>query len=133
MKSIIFDTDMGVDCDDAIALGVLINEEKKKKCKVLAITASTTRAGAVATIKTIRNYYGMPKIPLGVLKGEPLRCDAMNNYSAAVMKKYGETDGAECATVLLRKTLATAAEKVDIVAVGPLTNIKNLLQSLRDF
>lgn len=132
MKSIIFDTDMGVDCDDAVALGILINEEKRKNCKILAITASTTRTGAVATIKTICKYYGVPEIPVGVLKGEPLVCDAMNNYAKAVMQKYDETDEAQCATALLRKTLAKAVEKVDIVAVGPLTNIKNLLASGAD-
>lgn len=132
MKSIILDTDIGVDCDDAAALGLLLNAEKKKRCDLLAITASTTRKGAIATLNTILKYYGRENVPLGILKGEPLACDAMNNYAIAVLEKYGENDEAEDATKVLRRTLANAAEQVDLVVIGPLTNIKNLLQSVPD-
>ena len=31
MLKVILDTDMGVDCDDAVALAVLLKAEKKKK------------------------------------------------------------------------------------------------------
>lgn len=132
MNSVILDTDMGVDCDDAAALGLLLNEQKQGKCKIAAITASTTRKGAVATINTILKYYHEPEIPVGVLKGEPLACDSVNNYALAVLEKYQESDEAQDATNLLRFTLANAKEKMDVIAVGPLTNIKNLLQSQAD-
>lgn len=132
MKSIILDTDIGVDCDDAVALGLLLNEVKKKNCKLLAVTASTTRKGAIATIRTILEYYGASEIPYGILKGQPLVCDAMNNYAFAVLEKYGADDHADDATKVFRRTLANADGKVDLVAIGPLTNIKNLLQSNAD-
>ena len=132
MKSVIFDTDIGVDCDDAVALGILINEAKIGKCKISAIMAATTRKGAVATVRTILKYYNVPEMPIGMLKGQPLKCDTMNKYSLAVLEKYNEADDAADATQVLRQTLANAEGKVDIVAVGPLTNIKNLLQSAAD-
>lgn len=53
MKEIILDTDIGVDCDDAIALLLLINSIKKNQCKCDTIVTSTTRIGAVASIKAI--------------------------------------------------------------------------------
>ena len=53
MKKFILDTDMGVDCDDAVALALLINYKKAGACDILGVTASSTREGATATIRTI--------------------------------------------------------------------------------
>ena len=54
-KQLIFDTDIGMDCDDAAALGILLNAHKRGECEILAITASTGRECATATVKAICN------------------------------------------------------------------------------
>lgn len=130
-KQIIFDTDIGMDCDDAAALGILLNAHKRGECEILAITASTGREGATATVNAICDYYGVNDIPMGRMK-RMLRCDGVNNYARAVMEKYGTKDVEEDAVPLLRKTLAGAAGKVSVIAVGPLSNLEELLKSKAD-
>ena len=132
MKKIIFDTDMGVDCDDAVALGLLVRAEKKKILELIAITASTTREGATGTIKAICDYYGVEEKPIGKLISPVLECDAMNRYAKKCKDKYGTVDSKESAVKVLRKALAETDSKVTIIAVGPLTNIAQLLQSKAD-
>ena len=131
MKKIILDTDVGVDCDDAAALALLLNAQNAGKCKILGITASTARPGATATIQTICEYYGVKDIPTARLR-QPLNCDAINNYALAVQQKYGKQDEDTEAVDLLRRLLAQQQEKVTLIAIGPLTNIQNLLKSGAD-
>ena len=130
-KQIIFDTDIGMDCDDAAALGILLNAHKRGECEILAITASTGREGATATVNAICDYYGVNGIPVGRMK-RMLQCDGVNNYARAVMEKYGTKDVETDAVPLLRKTLAEAAGKVSVIAVGPLSNLEELLKSKAD-
>ena len=130
-KQIIFDTDIGMDCDDAAALGILLNAHKRGECEILAITASTGREGATATVNAICDYYGVNGIPVGRMK-RMLQCDGVNNYVRAVMEKYGTEDVETDAVPLLRKTLAEAAGKVSVIAVGPLSNLEELLKSKAD-
>ena len=130
-KQIIFDTDIGMDCDDAAALGILLNAHKRGECEILAITASTGREGATATVNAICDYYGVNGIPVGRMK-RMLQCDGVNNYARAVMEKYGTEDVETDAVPLLRKTLAGAAGKVSVIAVGPLSNLEELLKSKAD-
>lgn len=130
-KQIIFDTDIGMDCDDAAALGILLNAHKRGECEILAITASTGRDGATATVNAICDYYGVNGIPVGRMK-RMLLCDGVNNYARAVMEKYGTEDVETDAVPLLRKTLAEAAGKVSVIAVGPLSNLEELLKSKAD-
>ena len=130
-KQIIFDTDIGMDCDDAAALGILLNAHKRGECEILAITASTGRDGATATVNAICDYYGVNGIPVGRMK-RMLQCDGVNNYARAVMEKYGTEDVETDAVPLLRKTLAEAAGKVSVIAVGPLSNLEELLKSKSD-
>lgn len=130
-KQIIFDTDIGMDCDDAAALGILLNAHKRGECEILAITASTGRDGATATVNAICDYYGVNGIPVGRMK-RMLQCDGVNNYARAVMEKYGTEDVETDAVPLLRKTLAEAAGKVSVIAVGPLSNLEELLKSKTD-
>lgn len=132
MKRFVLDTDIGVDCDDAAAIALMLNLQKQGKGKLLAVTTSTTRKGATAAVGAICCYYGATDMPIGRMTSPILACDARNNYAEAVMKKFGaaesETDGVN----LLRKILAGTEEKVTLVAIGPLTNICKLLKSAPD-
>ena len=106
-QRVILDTDMGVDCDDAVALAILLNKQIAKELEILCVTTSTTRSGAVSTVRAIAEYYG-ESVTVGAMAKPALGCDKLNNYSAAVMEKYGASDGACEAVKLLRKTLAEA-------------------------
>ena len=127
-KKVILDTDMGVDCDDAVALALLLNKHKKGECDLLCITASSTREGATATVRAICDYYGVVP-PIGAMGLPAIPCDETNNYGGAVKRKYGTEDVTQDAVRLLREKIASATEKVTMIAIGPLTNISRFLQS----
>ncbi len=126
------DTDIGVDCDDAAALGLLLNYQSEGKCEILAITTSTAREGAVSAVKSICDYYGAENIPVGKMSAPALACDNQNNYALALMERYGAREEAMDAVALMRKTLAAAEEKVTLVSIGPSSNIALLLLSSGD-
>lgn len=132
MKEIILDTDIGVDCDDAIALLLLINSIKKNQCKCDTIVTSTTRIGAVASIKAISNYYGYKFDNIGKLNFPVLPCDATNIYAKDLMDKYNCDDLAEDSTIVLRKKFVNLHSKITYVAIGPLISLKNFLSSKAD-
>lgn len=131
MKKIILDTDVGIDCDDAVALGLLLTAQNQDKCQLQAVTVSTTRKGAVGTVKAICNFFGI-EVPIGGLRGEPLPCDATQTYATNIAERFKQIDDCSEATKLLRKTIASAQEKITLIAIGPLTNIANLLKSQAD-
>jgi inosine-uridine nucleoside N-ribohydrolase len=130
-KKIIFDTDMGVDCDDAVALAILLNKHKKGEIELLAVTASSTREGATATVQAILDFYGV-SVPVGAMAQPAIPCDETNNYARAVMQKYCTKDSEKDAVTLLRETLSAQTEKITFVAVGPLSNVARLLETNGD-
>lgn len=132
MRKIILDTDMGVDCDDAAALAILLNAHNSKKIELIGVTASSGREGATATIKAIMDYYQVKDIRIGSFSSDLLDCDFINNYAKAVKEKYQKED-VNCNSIkLIRELLHKSNEKVTIVAIGPLTNMANLLVSSPD-
>lgn len=132
MKQIILDTDIGIDCDDMIALAMLLNLQKKGECALRAITLSTARRGAAAAVRAVCEYYGAPCPPIGQYRGEPLKADYRNTYAAAVCERFGCNDDADDAVSLLRKTLSSVTEKCLFVAIGPQCNLASLMRSQPD-
>ena len=49
-KKFIVDTDIGADCDDAVALAYLFGKEKARLCEIKAVTLCTTRNHASACV-----------------------------------------------------------------------------------
>jgi len=135
IRNFIIDTDIGADCDDAIALAYLFGKEKARLCRIGAIALCTTRQFAPACVKAISAQFGREDIEVGIYKGAPLGCDSVDNYSEAVALRY-KPDYNNAATPdavgLIRKTLAESDERVDIVELGPLCNISALLKSEPD-
>lgn len=131
MKKILLDTDIGADCDDAVALAVLLKSELDGQCELCGITTSTTRRGASSTINAICNFYGAKK-EVAVLSQPALECDSLDNYAFDIMQKYGDTESKTDSVYFLRKKLAEADEKFIFAAIGPLTGIKRLFESQPD-
>ncbi len=131
IKKVILDTDIGVDCDDCVALALLLNKHKNKECELLCVTASSTRDGATATIQAICDYYKVD-VKIGAMALPKLACDEINSYATAVKTKYNTTDSSVDAVKLLRETLSSSSEKVTFIAVGPLVNVRRFLESQGD-
>lgn len=141
MKKIIFDTDIGGDCDDTGALAILHECERAGKAKLLAVTISTKSPYAPGCADAIDRWYGHV-VPVGQTKIQPPGEDE-NFYEQSYGKhiaamydnayKSGTGRLPEDATRLLRRILAeNTGDKITIVVVGSCINIAALLKSEAD-
>jgi inosine-uridine nucleoside N-ribohydrolase len=135
---IILDTDMGNDCDDAGALGLLNALADNKEAKLLCVSSCTSIKSAPGTIDAINRYYGRYNIPVGAYKGEPFFDNFdVNNYTSYICNNYDNSykkkDDAKDAVALLRKTLSEDQYgDIKIVSIGPLRVMSMLLDSMPD-
>ena len=68
---VIFDTDIGNDVDDALALGILHALESRGKCRLLAVTVSKDHPQAASFVDAVNTFYGRGEIPIGVVRDGP--------------------------------------------------------------
>jgi len=104
--SIIFDTDMGNDVDDVLALALLHSLETRGEAKILAVTITKDNALAAPFVALFDRVYGRPGIPIGVVKDGATKDEG--KYLRPVLDSFG---GAAAGSVpdaidLLRSTLA---------------------------
>ncbi len=136
---VIFDTDMGNDIDDALALSMLHSLESRKESKLLAVTLTKDNPKAVPFIEIINNFYGRKNIPIGMIRDGKTKEDS-KFLDAVVDQKlpngklaYPRTGKSEEAISLLRRVLAQAQdESVVMIQVGFSTNLARLLDSQPD-
>ena len=69
MSELIFDTDMGNDIDDALALGVIHALESRGECRLLAVTLSKDNEFAAPYVSLVNTFYGRGQVPVGAVKG----------------------------------------------------------------
>ena len=135
-KNVIFDTDMGPDCDDAGALAILHAMADKGEANILAIASCISNVNSAPTIEAINTYYGRPNIPVGALKDVGFLEDTysfIKDIAANFPNTLKTGANAPDAVKLYRQTLAAQPDNsVTLIAVGPLRNIRNLLQSAPD-
>jgi purine nucleosidase len=138
---IIFDTDMGNDVDDALALGVIHALESRGECKLLAVTVTKDHPDCAPFVDAVNTFYGRGKIPVGVVrKGVTPKESKFTTLVRAQDKgkpryPHDLVNGADApeASAVLRKALAAQADQsVVIVQVGFSTNLARLLDSKAD-
>ena len=131
---IIFDTDIGGDADDLGALAMLHHFIDKNECELAAVMCWSTEQYAVSAIDAVNRFYAHPDIPIGARKDTIHYLES--NYNKVIADKFPHTLNHQLvpdAVALYRKILAESAdESLVIVAVGPLKNIENLLESTGD-
>ncbi|MEN1784319.1 MAG: nucleoside hydrolase [Bacteroidota bacterium] len=131
---IIFDTDFGGDADDLGALAMLNHFHQKKEAELLAVMCWSTEKHTISAIDAVNTFYGHPNILLGLREAEPY--EAQWNYNKILVDSlpydaYPST--VPEATELYRKILSEQEDKsITLVTVGPLMNIKRLLESKPD-
>lgn len=131
MKKIILDTDLGADSDDAVALALLLKAEREERCNVLAVTACTTRDGAAETVEAFSEFYNERKMLVGKTS-YALKCDEIDYYVKSVKDRYNVIVESRSAVSVMRKALSESKDKVTVVAIGPLRNVCDLLESSPD-
>jgi inosine-uridine nucleoside N-ribohydrolase len=139
---LIFDTDMGNDIDDALALGVIHALQSRGECELLAVTLSKDNDLAAPFCDLVNTFYGRGQIPLGVVRNgktpEASRyltdtVKASDNGQPRYPHKLRSGKDAPEAVGLLRKILAAQPDQsVVLVVVGFSTNILRLLDSPAD-
>jgi len=129
-RPVIFDTDMGNDIDDAMALAMLHALTDRGECELIGVTLTNGNAAAVPYIRMLNRFYGRGDLPVGAAIRQ-LKDGAGDGYMAAALRAaHAENAGAaEPAPAVLRNLLANAREKVVIVQTGFSTNLAALLES----
>ena len=130
-ERIIFDTDLGADCDDAGTFAVLHALADKGEVEILAVGIVNNHPKAVPAADAINTWFGRPDLPVGTIKRNSRFSHDM--YLSAVVAGYPHDLTKEAApdvVKLYRKILAASSDRsVTLVAVGPATNISDLLDS----
>lgn len=136
---VIFDTDMGNDVDDVIALDLLFKYQDEGKINLLALMSSKIDKGSAEFLDLMKTWYGYPKTPIGVVRhgvsggNEPnygYKVWMMKNAQGKPLFKTTTNDFSKLpdAHTLYRKILSRAADNsVVIVSVGFSTNLARLL------
>lgn len=139
---LIFDTDMGNDIDDALALGVIHALQSRGECRLLAVTVTKDNEFAAPFIDLVNTFYGRGEIPIGVVRNGKTPEDSPYIRVPAQAADDGRDryphdlrsgkDAPEAVDVM-RQALATQPDRsVALVVVGFSTNIARLLESPPD-
>lgn len=139
---LIFDTDMGNDTDDVMALCMIHALQSRGAVNLLAVTITKDHPQAAAFTDAVNTFYGRPDIPIGVVKGgatpEPGKFNRLaeaTNEDGSLRYPHDLKSGADApeATGLIRKILAGQPDNsVALVQVGFFTNFQRLLESQPD-
>lgn len=130
-EKIIFDTDFGGDADDLGALAMLHGMIDSDECDLLGIMLWTNEKYAVPAVDAVNRFYGHPDIPIGVRAGGThINEDAHTKILADSLSYNLTYSDVPSTTKLYRKILAENEDtSIVLVTVGPLLNIKLLLES----
>jgi len=139
---LIFDTDMGNDIDDALALGVIHALQTRGECQLLAVTVSKDNEFAGPYCDLVNTFYGRGQIPIGVVRNGKTPEDSPYIREPATAMDAGKpryphklTSGKDApeAVGLLRQVISQQPDQsVVLVVVGFSTNISRLLNSPAD-
>lgn len=141
---VIFETDMGNDIDDALALDMLFKYMEQGKVDLIGISSNKRDKGSIEYLDAMTTWYGYPEIPLGkVVDG--CDCGNANNYAytvvqmtdslgALVFSRSHADDGFIMPSVeMYRKVLSQQPDtSVTVISVGFSTNLAQLLVSQPD-
>ncbi len=135
--AVIFDTDMGSDCDDAGALAILHALADAGELRILGVVFSSgkNRYG-VGTCDAINTYYGRGGLPLGQYQGTDVG-DPRNSYTKQIAvdtKRFGHdiVDKAPDLVAAYRSILESQPDgSVTICTVGHPHGLVHLLRDPR--
>jgi inosine-uridine nucleoside N-ribohydrolase len=138
---VIFDTDIGNDVDDVLALSMLHALQSRDDCQLLAVTITKPDELAGPFVDAMNTFYGRPGLPIGFthsgLKNDPskflLLADEQDNGKLRYPHQLKRSSDAPAATDLLRKTLGHEPDQsVTLVQVGYFSNLAALLDTPGD-
>jgi len=138
---VVFDTDIGNDVDDALALAMLHALESRGECRLIAVTITKDNPWSAPYADLVNTFYGRARIPVGMVKGSGITPQSAPMIEVPAGRKRADgsyvyprriASGAEApeAVALLRRVLAAEPDgAVVVVQVGFSTNLARLLDS----
>lgn len=139
---VIFDTDVGNDIDDVLALEMLFNYEKEGKIDLLGISLSKSNPYTIEYVDAYCRMHGKGDMPLGFAynganpeDGSYTRqtLDTLINGQKILYPERDINSNLPEGYRMLRKLLSEADDNsVVFIAAGPETNLARLLESKGD-
>lgn len=138
---LIFDTDIGNDVDDVLALAMIHSLQSRGACRLLGVTITKDSDLAGPFVDAINSFYLRGDTPIGVVrpgktpepgKFLPMAAEKQNGNFRYPHDLLSNKDATE-AVALLRKLLAAEPDNsISIAQVGFSTNLARLLDSKAD-
>jgi len=136
---VIFDTDMGPDIDDALALAMLHAAESNGAAKIAAVTVSRNSDLGARYCDLLNTFYKRPDIPVGKYFGTTSHDNNDVRFSGPIVQSgtyphdVHTTGSIREGYKLMRQVLAGAADNSVIIAqTGFFVNTAELLKSQSD-
>jgi inosine-uridine nucleoside N-ribohydrolase len=141
---VMFDTDMGNDIDDALALALLHALESRGECRLVSVTITKDNPWAAPYIDLVNTFYRRPEIPIGMVKGSGVTPDDSPMIRIPAERKHPDgsfayphkllsgADAPDAVRVLRQALAAQPDHSVTIVQVGFSTNLAHLLDNSRE-
>src|SRR5580698_2356579 len=103
---VIFDTDMGNDVDDALALAMLHTLTDRGECELIGVTLTNSNPSAWHYVRVVNRFYGRDGLPVGTALKD-LKDGDGDGYMASVLQTmhYAGRGSFEDAPSLLRDLL----------------------------
>jgi hypothetical protein len=135
---IIFDTDIGNDVDDVLALSVLHALQARGACEIIGVTVTKQAELAGPFVDAMNTFYGCPGIPVGCIR--PSSHEPASQFLPLANVKDGGhlryphhlkrgSDAPEPAPLLRRLLSAQPDHSVVLVQVGYFSNFGALLDT----
>ncbi len=134
-RTVILDTDWWTDCDDCVALKLLLNS---KEVELKGININAFMEISPYSVELFLTQYGRGNIPVSVDKNATDYPDEpKNSYQKKIVEtfskgEYKSADNYETSVKFYRRLLSSLNEKADIIAVGFQNSIADLLMSEGD-
>lgn len=138
---IIFDTDIGNDVDDVLALAMLHALQTRGDCELLTVTVTKADELAGPFVDAVNTFYGRPRIPIGCIQPSPRNepskflslAEARDDGKLRYPHKLKHSSDAPEPAPLLRRTLSRQPDhSVVVVQVGFFSNLAALLATPGD-
>lgn len=129
-RAVIFDTDIGPDCDDAGALALLAYYAGKYGVRFLGAVNCTSNPYANGAIKAIGEFCGLGEFPIGQYGKDGFLADGIS-YNKPISEKYcGKTVEAMSECEFYSEALSKAEDNaVTVIAVGPLSSVAEAIRN----
>ena len=135
-KKIIFDHDLGSDCDDGAAGVILARAVKNGLCDALAVTHSVGNPHGQYVMESLFEYFGVrDNIPFGYLFQDVNADDTFHGSTKRTAEMYYLEKGRpyperQSNVKVFRKVLAeNNAKDIILVSTGPFTSLRELYES----